>query len=70
MIFRHRLSRGFGASAARAANTSTSQSSAKSTIDLDQIKKNKYLDFNITSDLFRIDLGLLVERPAIYLPLE
>jgi len=37
-------------------------------VTVDDIKKSKYLNFNITSDLQRMDLGLLIERPPIFLP--
>ena len=48
----------------------TSKGGEAPVITVDMLRKSKHLDFNITQDLYRIDLGMLIERPAIYLPLE
>ena len=40
------------------------------TVSLDLLKQSKYLNFNLTSDLYRMDYGLLVERTPIFTQIE
>lgn len=69
MFTRNILNRKFAQRAVKKA-TKNAKGQNANTISVDVLRKSKYLDFNITSDLYRIDLGLLIQRPAIYLPLQ
>jgi hypothetical protein len=45
----------------------TAEKPASKKISFEQLKKSRALNFNLTSDLYRVDLGLLLSRSPIYL---
>ena len=38
------------------------------TASMTDLRESEYLNFNVTNDMYRIDLAVLIERPAIFLP--
>ena len=49
---------------------SSKPATAPKTYTLEELKSSKFLNFNLTSDIYRMDFGLLVQRPPIFTPIE